>query len=127
MSMPPATLSLNSPFIRCAMPQANSTTSIPRVSEPVASLKTLPCSAVISAASSSRCCSISSRKRNMMRARAGTGVCAQAGKAASAAAIAASVSGRSANGTRALTSPVAGLKTSPKRPLVPPTALPPMK
>src|SRR2546427_7923984 len=43
-SMPAEMLSENSPFIRCGMPQANSTTSRPRWIEPLASESTLPCS-----------------------------------------------------------------------------------
>ncbi|CAM5418997.1 hypothetical protein SRIMM317S_06546 [Streptomyces rimosus subsp. rimosus] len=51
----------SSPLSCCGMPQASSTISRPRATSPSASLCTLPCSAVISAASSSRCASISSR------------------------------------------------------------------
>ncbi len=47
------TFSLNSPFSICGMPQANSTTSVPRMTSPRASENTLPCSTVISRASSS--------------------------------------------------------------------------
>ena len=46
------------------MPQANSTTSSPRVTSPSASESTLPCSAVMSAAMSSLRSLSSSRKRN---------------------------------------------------------------
>ena len=45
------------------MPQANSTTSSPRATSPAASEATLPCSAVISAASSPRCCLIQLAER----------------------------------------------------------------
>ena len=38
------TFSLNSPFSICGMPQANSTTSRPRMTEPLASVRILPCS-----------------------------------------------------------------------------------
>ena len=43
----------NSPFNRCGMPQANSTTSKPLVTEPFASSKVLPCSIEINVANSS--------------------------------------------------------------------------
>ena len=40
------TFSEYSPFSRCGMPQANSTTSMPRCTEPIASASALPCSSV---------------------------------------------------------------------------------
>ena len=43
-SMPVPTWSVYSPFSRCGMPQANSTTSRPRCTSPSASDSTLPCS-----------------------------------------------------------------------------------
>ncbi len=39
-----------SPFRSCGMPQANSTTSMPRCTEPIASSSVLPCSSVTIAA-----------------------------------------------------------------------------
>ena len=51
-SMPVPTASVYSPFSRCGMPQANSTTSRPRCTSPSASDSTLPCSAVMMAESS---------------------------------------------------------------------------
>ena len=69
MSMPAPTVSVNSPFRRCGMPQANSTTSRPRVIEPLESLTVLPCSSVMRAASSSMLASISSLSLNITRAR----------------------------------------------------------
>jgi len=54
-------------------------------------------------------------------------VAAQAGKADCALAIACSTSDFAASATLAWTSPVLGLKTSPKRPDAPFTALPPIK
>src|ERR1700676_3558853 len=39
--------SVNPPFSRCGIPQANSTTSWPRLTSPSASETTLPCSAVM--------------------------------------------------------------------------------
>ena len=45
-SMPRPTSSEKAPFSRCGMPHANSTTSMPRVTSPRASSRTLPCSAI---------------------------------------------------------------------------------
>ena len=118
------TFSVNSPFSRWGMPQANSTTSSPRTQDPLASLNTLPCSDVSVAASLSMLASTRPLKRKMIRARWSGGVCDQAGKAAAAAATAASTSAVLASDTRACTSPVAGLKTSPKRLLRLSTILP---
>jgi len=97
------------------MPQANSTTSIPLVMEPRASLRTLPCSPVISAASSSVSLSRSSLKRNMTLARLSGGVAAHAGKAAAAAETASFTSSVEASDTDPVVSPVAGLYISPWR------------
>ena len=69
-STPVDTSSENSPFSRWGMPQANSTTSMPRATSPRASSSTLPCSAVIRRARSSRWRSASSRKANRIRLRA---------------------------------------------------------
>ena len=55
LSMPVETWSVKSPLSSCGMPQANSTMSMPRVTSPCASVNTLPCSAVIIAASVSLC------------------------------------------------------------------------
>ena len=63
----------------------------------------------------------------MTRARRCGLVAAQPGKAASALAIAFSTSDLLAKATLACTSPVLGLNTSPCRPDVPLTCLPPMK
>ena len=68
-STPLDTSSENSPFNRCGIPQANSTTSRPRATSPRASSVTFPCSAVMSWARSSRWRSTSSRKANRTRAR----------------------------------------------------------
>ena len=87
-SMPVPTASVNSPFSRCGMPQANSTTSRPRCTSPSASDSTLPCSAVMIAESSLRSRSSSSFSLNITRARRSGGVAAQAGHAAAAAATA---------------------------------------
>ena len=63
----------------------------------------------------------------MTRARRSGGVAAQAGQAAAAAATALFTSAAPASATVAMTSPAAGLNTSPNLPLVPATCLPPMK
>ena len=91
------------------MPQANSTMSMPRVTSPCASVNTLPCSAVIIAASVSRCWFISSRNLFITRARRIGGVSAQAGTAALAAATAAATSSTEASATWRATAPVLGL------------------
>src|SRR5881628_2989306 len=127
-SMPAEMLSENSPFIRCGMPQANSTTSRPRWIEPFASESTLPCSFEMRSASSSMCRSINSLKRNITRARVSGEVSDQPAKASFARAIACSTSALEARGTLAASTPVVGLNTSPKRPpFSPRTCLPPMK
>ena len=91
------------------MPQANSTMSMPRVTSPWASVKTLPCSAVIMAAMSSRCLLSSSRNWNITRARRSGGASAQAGKAALAEATAFSTSSTLASCSCRATAPVVGL------------------
>ena len=55
----------NSPLRRCGMPQANSTTSMPRWTSPTASAWVLPCSAEIASAMRSVFSSRSCLKRNM--------------------------------------------------------------
>ncbi len=107
------TLSLNSPLSRCGIPVANSTTSMPRVIEPSASLCVFPCSSVTSRAKSFFCSSSKSRKRIRIRARRSAGAARQAGQASTAAATAAATSAAVARGTCRSTSPVAGLVTSP--------------
>ena len=94
------------------MPQANSTISMPRITSPLASENTLPCSRVISSASSSWCLSSSALKLNSTRARLSAGVSDQAGKAALADATASATSSVEASGTDVMISPVAGLKPS---------------
>jgi hypothetical protein len=95
--------SVKAPFSRCPIPQANSTTSCPRATSPRASERTLPCSAVINAASSSARAFSSSRKANSTCVRRATEVSRQPGKAAVAAATATSTSAAEANATRAVT------------------------
>ena len=109
LSMPVPIWSVKSPLSSCGVPQANSTTSMPRVTSPCASLKTLPCSAVIIAAKVSRCCCSSSRKRSSTRARRIGGVSAQPGNAAWAAATAASTSAALPSTSWRATAPLAGL------------------
>ena len=92
------TFSVISPLSSCGAPVANSTTSRPRVTSPIASSCTLPCSLVMSAASASWFCSQSSRNFAMMRARRSGGVAAHAGNAAFAAAIAFATSSWLASG-----------------------------
>ncbi len=108
-SMSRPTLEENSPLSRCGMPQANSTTSSPRVTSPWASEKTLPCSLVISRATSSRRASSSALKRNITRARTSGGVFDQPSNAAWAAAMASRVSSAEDSDTYRRGSPVAGL------------------
>ena len=74
------------------MPQANSTTSRPLVTSPAASDSTLPCSALITAASSGRRDRSSSRNANITADRRTSEVPRQPGRAAVAAATAASTS-----------------------------------
>ena len=65
-SIPSDTCSLISPLRWCAIPHANSTFSSPRATSPAASDTTLPCSPLITRASSSVRAAKSSRKRNMI-------------------------------------------------------------
>ena len=83
--------------------------SMPRVTSPCASLNTLPCSAVMIAATVSRCSLSSARKALSTRARRIGGVSAQAGNAACAAFTAAPTSSAEASATLRATAPVAGL------------------
>ena len=121
LSMPRPTCSVNSPFSRCGMPQANSTTSRPRVISPCASESTLPCSSVIDAGQRRRArASSSSRNLNRTRARVSGGVAAQPGNAAARGLHRRDrPRRRSPSATRRTRSPVAGLNTSPQRPLAP--------
>ena len=111
-STPVAAWSVYSPLSSCGMPHAYSTTSSPRPTSPSESAVTLPCSAVIVAASSSVCATSCSRNANSTPARFPIGSCAQACDASSAPATTASTSAWSASRTRPVTSPVAGLRTS---------------
>jgi len=73
-----------SPFRRCGMPQANSTTSIPRCTEPIASGSVLPCSSVTIAASAFWFFFKRLRNSCITRALRNGGVSRQAGSAAPA-------------------------------------------
>ena len=106
------------------MPHANSTTSSPRVTSPRASESTLPCSAVMIAASSSLRALSSSRNANSTWVRVVSEDCRHCWKAPDAAATAASTSAEDARSTWPLTAPVAGLKTSPVRALLPAQLVP---
>ena len=112
-STPVPTFSLNSPLSSCGMPQANSTTSMPRTTSPLASASVLPCSELTRSASSSICCSSRSLSLNMMRARRSGVTAAHLGRASRAACTAASTSAALANATRPDFSPTDGLKMSP--------------
>ena len=105
------------PLSRCGMPHANSTTSRPRVTSPSASERTLPCSAVMIAAICSLRSFSSSRKLKITAIRRASDMFRQPSNASLALATAASTSAWSASATRPLTSPVAGLNTSPRRSL----------
>ncbi len=90
------------------MPQANSTTSRPRVTSPRASETTLPCSAVISSASSCLCWFTSSRNANSTWVRLVSDEFRQEANAAAAEATAWSTSSTEASGTSVRTVPSAG-------------------
>ena len=117
LSTPRPTFIECSPFNKCGIPQANSTTSKPRVSSPWASENTLPCSLLISTASSSRCCSSKALNLNITRARFNGVTCDQLIKAVAAAAMAARVSSAVAKLTSVWATPVAGSNTGWLRPL----------
>ena len=107
-SMPVDTSSACSPLSRWGRPQANSITSRPRATSPLASDRTLPCWPVMSAASSSLWRSTRSRNRNRMRLRWASEVSRQPGKAALAEATAASTSSSEAMGRLPVCAPTAG-------------------
>ena len=106
------------------MPHANSTTSRPRCTSPIASESTLPCSSVITAAISPARALTISRNANSTLVRLLIEVCDQSGNASLAAPIAASTSLTSASSTSACCAPVAGLYTGAVRSDVPEVALP---
>ena len=107
-STPVDTFSEKPPLSRCGMPQANSTTSRPRATSPAASEATLPCSLVISAASSAMWLLTSSRKANSTVARLASETLPHDAAACVAAATASSTSACVAKSTAPVTCPVAG-------------------
>ena len=107
-----ATSSRIRPCIVVGTAHAHSTISIARPTSARASPSVLPISAVTDLASSSRRCQSSSRSPKRRRARSITLTARHAGSAARAARTASSSSLRPDNGTRASSSPVAGLLTS---------------
>ena len=108
LSISGPTLRLYSPFSRCGMPQAKSTTSMPRASSPSASSCVLPCSFEMARAISSACRSSSCLKRNIGLMRLSGGVAPQPAAAFLAAATAAFTSSVVESGNSAVCSPVAG-------------------
>ena len=114
---------MNPPLSRCGIPQANSTTSWPRLTSPSASETTLPCSLVMISASSPLRAFSSSRKANRIWVRLASEVSRQAGNAAAAASITARASSTLASATSPVTSPVAGLVTGDVVSLMPANAL----
>ncbi len=111
--------SVKPPLSRCGMPQANSTTSCPRLTSPSASETTLPCSLVMILASSPLRALSRSRKANSTAERLANDVSRQAGNAAVAASITARPSSALPNTTSPVTAPVAGLVTGAVAALVP--------
>ncbi len=99
-------------------------TSSPRLTEPVASESTLPCSRVMKVAISFLLRSTRSRNANRILVRAASEVSRQPADALVAAATAASTTGGSANATSAVCSPLAGSKTGPFRSAPPAQGLP---
>jgi hypothetical protein len=98
------------------MPQANSMTSRPRWMSPLLSAMTLPCSDGQDLGQFVHARSTRRLNSNITRARRCGLTSAQVCWARSADCTALSTSASLANWTRACTSPVLGLKTSPKRP-----------
>ncbi len=110
-SIPLATCSRESPMSRVGAPQANSTTSIPRRTDPRASSRVLPCSRVTRRDNASKFSSRRCTYLNRIRARSTTGVSDQPGSAARAARTAESTSASPHMGVLAMTLPSEGLKT----------------
>src|SRR3954454_4769938 len=109
------------------MPQANSTTSRPRCTSPLASETTLPCSSeMISGSSPVRALS-SSRKPNITFARWLSDDCDQVSNAVAAVRTASSTSAAVASTTSACCSPVAGFHTGLVRVELPAVGLPPIQ
>src|SRR6478735_1283152 len=113
--------------MRCGMPQANSATSRPRVTSPSASESTLPCSAVMSAATSSLRSLSSSRKAKSTPARLASEASAHSSHAEAADVTTSSTSEAEARSSTPDCSPVAGLKTGDVRSAVPVHGWPAMR
>src|SRR4051794_16741117 len=109
------------------MPQQNSITSSPRVTSPIASESTLPCSEVRILATSSRRSCTSSRMLKKISARFASDTCRHSTNAAFAACTAASTSSTVARSTAPVCLPLAGLKTGPLRPESEATLRPPIQ
>src|SRR5947209_8977685 len=127
LSMPLATFRTVSPIMSDGIAKANSATSIPRLTSPVASPMPLPFSSVTSDPSSWKCSSSNALKRNRIWIRWTAGVPAHFGNAAAAAWTARSTSPAVPNGVWAITSPVAGLYTGSVGPAEASSQRPPMK
>ncbi len=111
-SIPRETPSSVSPLSRWGAAMAASTDSMPRPISAKASGTVLPMSVATSRASSSWWATSTWRRSIRARARASTGVAAHSGWAARAAATARSTSAAPERGTRARSSPVAGLRVT---------------
>ena len=123
-STPVETLSEWPPLSRCEMPQANSTTSWPREISPMASESTLPCSAVMIAASSSLRELSSSRNANITCVRRASEVRPHSRAAASAAAMTCLGVARGGERDPAGDPPGGGVGDVGDRPLVPANGAP---
>src|SRR5665647_2296910 len=118
-STPVETCSENPPLSSCGTPAANSTFSRPRAISPAASDRTLPCSAVTIAASSSLRSRRSSRNANSTPDRLDSDAWRQSLEAATAVATAVFTSAAEARSTVPVCSPMAGLYAGEVRPEVP--------
>ncbi len=110
-SIPVETWSEYSPLSCSMIPQANSTTSSPRPISPFASERTLPCSEVTIAASSSVCAANCSRNLNRIPVRVDNDIWDHESAAFRAAATTLLMSSWLASRSSPVTCPVAGLKT----------------
>src|SRR5450759_5126039 len=126
-STPVEACSENPPLSSCGTPAANSTFSSPRAISPAASDRTLPCSAVTMAASSSVRSRRSSRNANRTPDRLDRDASRQSFAAATAAATAALTSAVEARSTAPVCSPVAGLYAGEVRPEAPRVSRPPIQ
>ena len=113
------TLSEWPPLSRCGIPQANSTTSRPRVTSPSASDTVLPCSEVMIPAIRSLWALSSSRKANITVPRRVIDIAPQAAAAFCERATTSSTSSFEARSTAPVCAPVAGLYTGAVRAAVP--------